>query len=300
MKIFRLLQIILITSFSLPAFAETDSACLRSSGDIIVALNSNIVTDDNGNLGASCKEAPDFYRIKFYKFALCKSNPLLNSTNDFSSCSYLVDSSAGVSHVITYPSTALLATNSVLTPGTYNFLLLVLDNSLQQKHTETFTRTMTGATGTGKTCWTLEKSTAYGGNTITGITTVSPDPDTRSSLAMECGGTSSADPKYTTEIFETMGCDGGPPCFENKDINGGVYVRLLTTDNITNATSVNNSKRIAVAMPMVRTVKATSSYEIGFKVNGSSSIDLHYDSGATKLTAMKIGADPFQVSFTVK
>ena len=127
MKIFRLLQIILITSFSLPAFAETDSACLRSSGDIIVALNSNIVTDDNGNLGSSCKEAPDFYRIKFYKFALCKSNPLLNSTNDFSSCSYLVDSSAGVSHVITYPSTALLATNSVLTSGTYNFLLLVLD-----------------------------------------------------------------------------------------------------------------------------------------------------------------------------
>tara|TARA_B110001469_G_scaffold25433_1_gene26166 strand:+ start:1168 stop:1437 length:270 start_codon:yes stop_codon:yes gene_type:complete len=56
MRIFRVLQIILITSFSLPAFAETDTACLRSSGDIIVALNSNIVTDDNGNLGASCKE----------------------------------------------------------------------------------------------------------------------------------------------------------------------------------------------------------------------------------------------------
>ena len=50
MKILRILQIILITSFSLPAFAETDSACLRSSGDIIVALNDNIVTDDNGNL----------------------------------------------------------------------------------------------------------------------------------------------------------------------------------------------------------------------------------------------------------
>ena len=72
----------------------------------------------------------------------------------------------------------------------------------------------------------------------------------------------------------------------------------MTTDNISNATSVNNSKRIAVAMPMVRTVKATSSYEIGFKVVGSSSVDLHQDSGT--LTALKIGADPFQVTFAVK
>jgi hypothetical protein len=32
-------------------------------------------------------------------------------------------------------------------------------------------------------------------------------------------------PKYTTEIFETMGCDGG--VMNNTDINGGVYVRLL-------------------------------------------------------------------------
>ena len=110
---------------------------------------------------------------------------------------------------------------------------------------------------------------------------------------MDCGAASEADPKYTTEIFETLG-DGG---YNNTDIDGGVYVRLLQDDNLTLATSVDNSKRIAVALPVAITTKSTSSYEIGFKVVGSSSVDLHEDSGT--LTSLKIGADPFQVTFAV-
>jgi hypothetical protein len=170
-----------------------------------------------------------------------------------------------------------------------------LNNSLEQKHTEPFSLPLVGSSGTGKTCWTLEKATAYGGNSITGVTTVSPDPNTRSTLAMDCGAASAADPKYTTEIFETLGGGG----YNNTDIAGnGVYVKLLQDDNLTLATSVDNSKRIAVALPVAITTKSTSSYEIGFKVVGSSSVDLHQDSGT--LTALKIGADPFQVTFVVK
>ena len=103
MKILRIFLISITTLFTHQALAETEAACKRNSdGEIIVANGNgqNIVTDIEENTGDSCKEAPDFYRLKFYRFGLCKSNPIANSTNDFSSCSYLVNSDIGVSHVI--------------------------------------------------------------------------------------------------------------------------------------------------------------------------------------------------------
>ena len=93
MKILRIFLIFFTTVFTHQALAETESACKRNSdGEIIVANDNgqNIVTDIEENTGDSCKEAPDFYKLKFYRFGLCKSNPIANSTNDFSSCSYFV------------------------------------------------------------------------------------------------------------------------------------------------------------------------------------------------------------------
>jgi|TARA_B110000908_G_scaffold172475_1_gene240173 hypothetical protein len=298
MKFLRIFSIIIMASFAQSALADTDSACVRNgSGAIIVATAADIVTDVNGNRGTSCKEAPDFYKITFYRFGMCKSNPLLNAINDFSSCSYLVDSNAGVEHVITYPASGILETNSSIVPGTYNYLLLMLSNSLEQKHTETFSTTMTGATGTGTKCWTIDKSTAFGGNAITGTVTVSPDPNTRSTLAIDCGAT--AAPAYTTEIFETMGGCGSEPCFGASDIESGrFHIELLKSDNVTIATTATNAVRMAVVMPLVKVITSASAYDVGFKVNGSTSFDLHTD--GSSLTALKVGADPFQVTFNVK
>ena len=113
---------------------------------------------------------------------------------------------------------------------------------------------------------------------------------------MECGATAAA--AYTTEIFETMGCDGGPPCFTASDISALAYVELLTSDNVTVATTTVNALRIAVVMPLVKIILADSTFDIGFKVVGSTSVDLGHDTGTTY--AKKVGADPFQVTLTVK
>ena len=112
---------------------------------------------------------------------------------------------------------------------------------------------------------------------------------------MDCGSTPA--PEYTTEIFEDFDDSGG---FSADSSNPEASVKLLQTDNLTLATSPDDARRIAVAMPRVRKIKTTSSYEISFEVNGSSSIDLHTSGVAgSTITAMKIGADPFRVSFTV-
>lgn len=295
MKFLPIVPILLLISFAGSVLAETDSACVRNAGGAVItaAHDTNMVTDVNGNNGLACKEAPDFYRIKFYRFGMCKSNPLLNAINDFSNCSYLVDSDAGVSHVLSYPSTAVLDTNSAIAPGTYSHLLLILNNGLEQMHTETFSRTMTGTTGTGTTCWTVNKKTTYGGNTLAG--TVAPDISDRNTLAMECGATAAA--AYTTEIFDTMGC-GSPPCFNASDISAQAHVELLTSDNVTIATTAVNAVRIAVVMPLAKTILADSTFDIGFKVVGSTSVDLAHASGTTYVK--KVGADPFQVTLTVK
>ena len=296
MKNWKFTLIFSLLSLSGPVFAETNAACVRSAGDILVSNSTSpLVTDINGGTGSACKEAPDFYRLNFYRFGMCKVNPLSGAAFDFSSCSYLVNSTTPVAHVISYPSTSSLATNSVMEPGNYNFLILVLSNSLEQKHTETFSRSIRGKNSSGTTCWTIGVKTAYAGNAISGVTTTSPSPGTPLTLGMDCGSTPA--PEYTTEIFEDFDDTGG---FSADSSNPAASVKLLQTDNLTLATSPDDAKRIAVAMPMVREIKTTSSYEIGFKVVGSSSVDLHTSGVAgSTITALKVGADPFQVSFTV-
>jgi hypothetical protein len=52
-------------------------------------------------------------------------------------------------------------------------------------------------------------------------------------------------------------------------------------------------------MDATYTVKEGSKYSLGFKMTASSSIDLNYQHSETKIYALKVGADPFQVTFTI-
>lgn len=47
-------------------------------------------------------------------------------------------------------------------------------------------------------------------------------------------------------------------------------------------------------------IKDDSKYSLAFKMTASSRTDLHYIHSETKIHALKIGAYPFQVTFTVK
>ena len=306
MNFCRLFSFFCIILFCNSAFAETDSACTRTAGGAIIANalspgsdDAAIVTDIGGETGSSCKEIPDFYKIHFYKFGLCTANPYTTgsgSTQDFSSCSWLLDDAASVEHVITYPATGTLTTNGVIKIGTYNHLVMVLKNRLSQKHTETFNTNITGKTGTGTTCWTIASTSAYGGGSISGETLISAEPgsDNRATLGVDCGST--ADPDYTTEIYETLGDESFDADLEEE---AGVRVALLQADGVTKATTINNAKQIMVVMDATYTVKEDSKYSLGFKMTASSSFDLNYQHSETTIYALKVGADPFQVTFSI-
>ena len=306
MNFCRLFSFFCIILFCNSAFAETDSACTRTAGGAIIANalspgsdDAAIVTDIDGATGSSCKEIPDFYKIHFYKFGLCTANPYTTgsgSTQDFSSCSWLLDDAASVEHVITYPATGTLTTNGVIKIGTYNHLVMVLKNRLSQKHTETFNTNITGKTGTGTTCWTIASTSAYGGGSISGETLISAEPgsDNRATLGVDCGST--ADPDYTTEIYETLGDESFDADLEEE---AGVRVALLQADGVTKATTINNAKQIMVVMDATYTVKEDSKYSLGFKMTASSSFDLNYQHSETTIYALKVGADPFQVTFSI-
>ncbi len=306
MSFYRIVFFVFIAMFCNSAYAETDVACTRTAGGAIIAnalspssTGAAIVTDIDGATGSSCKEIPDFYKIHFYKFGLCTANPYTTgsgSTQDFSSCSWLLDDAASVEHVITYPATGTLTTNGVIKIGTYNHLVMVLKNRLSQKHTETFNTNITGKTGTGTTCWTIASTSAYGGGSISGETLISAEPgsDNRATLGVDCGST--ADPDYTTEIYETLGDESFDADLEEE---AGVRVALLQADGVTKATTINNAKQIMVVMDATYTVKEDSKYSLGFKMTASSSFDLNYQHSETTIYALKVGADPFQVTFSI-
>ena len=306
--------IILLFCSKVSAADNTDYACkVNADGEIIVLGDKDsltvstvrtddegeefneLVEDTQGNKGDSCKETPNFYKVKFYRVGLCTNNPY--TANDFSSCSFMVnsDETNGITHILTYPATGILATNSVIEEGSYNFLVLVVSNYLEQKHYETFSTPLYSRGGaTGKVCWTISSNTTYGGSSITGLTIISGDPSDTGS-AIICGNALDTDTyDYTTEIFETLG-DG----FVGNAQFGTTYVRLLQDDNATSATSVDNAKRMMIVLPQVETVKDDSKFEISFKLSRSTSFDFGWDSDNSKLYAAKVGADPFQVTLTV-
>ena len=79
----------------------------------------------------------------------------------------------------------------------------------------------------------------------------------------------------------------------------GLRVALLQADGVTKATTINNAKQIMVVMDATYTVKEDSKYSLGFKMTASSSFDLNYQHSETTIYALKVGADPFQVTFSI-
>lgn len=280
--------------------AETETACERVDGAIkIYEIGENPVKDTYGNSGDACKELPDNYKINIFRFGLCKTSPY-NATNNLDSCSFLVNSDTGVSHEISYPAKADVTTNSKMAIGSYDHMVLVLENKLGIKHTEEFDTAIFGATGSGKKCWTIASTTAFAGQR-SGVLQASP-----STPAMDCGDTPA--PAYSYEIFDSMGEGGESPVFKAEDDGGfemgsGTMRAKLLKSDLTTATNFEDADRILIAIQLESSKsisEATTGFEIRFKMTDSVSVDLSYDGGSDRLYAVKNGADPFQIDLIVK
>ena len=250
------------------AFSSTisfalDGECIEdSSGNIVISANGRAATQDRvesggadvpspftysdsyvdtdmqsgGTFGTNCNNQPDFYKVKFYKVALCTEDPYRTKASpNYSSCVNIFDNSTGASKIIT-PNTDvdLLEGDLLLPTGSYPYMAVVVNNHLKIKHTQKYVYEgsndrvpMHGFDEAGNatnkdTCYTLDKVTTYtnllangvGDNyptayaTAQGVTIVESGRRTAATSLLKCvSDASRTDHDYATEIIDQFGDD---------------------------------------------------------------------------------------------
>ena len=305
-----ILPFIFASSSALAVFDDSIShVCEKSSGSTIrvyAGANPFKQAADTNNAGDQCSEIPDAYRINIYKFGTCTADPFI--ANDFSTCSYFIDSETPVIHTIEGVGVPTpLATTGVITPGTYGYGFMILDNSLEVKHTQTYDTAMFSnpderGVETGTVCWSIDYTTSYGG-----FDAALREKGTTSSTGIECGAPGTEAPAFTKEIFDSMG-EGHPAAFLATDATSytlpsgdSMKAKLLQDNNISIATGFGNAKRIFAVVDFAtdKVVTASSKFEIKFKLTDAVSVDSGYDSDNNRQYIVKMGADPFQVDVVV-
>jgi len=238
------------------------------------------------------------------------------AANDLSSCQYIVDNAAGVTHVIKKGTSGAMAIPEFsIDNGTYTHMVVLISNKLGIKHSFTATNSLTGVSSSaGTTCWT----SVAGPSAYTNEDFDSPHGTTVDDEAqlIKCGAASASAPVFSYEVINKL---TGEECSDswvaNGDYssfgtvgNGTAEVSLLKTDN-SFATACTDAARIlwttTLTTPYV--VTADSTFQLNMKTTDSVSIDFDSslvdeddeDSGGANNNIMKMGADPVQLYLTV-
>lgn len=316
-----------------------NGVCTRNEVGEILLTNNNAPTDatDETTIRNACNERPDKYKIRFYKVGMCTSSPLAtsgttNPTGSEQGCYNFFDKS---SETLDSGGTAIILTNNAdgtvsadvslaegvtdIDNGSYGYFYAILSNMLEIQHIETFSSNVLGVDGTsGKVCWTIDQTTSYTGETIDirGDTTVASAADFASDRSMKCGNSTDGDLAYSKEIINDMARDplnnafspqtaSGYQTFSdvnNTDLGGTFAAKLLKNDNLTIATSANDAYRIFYGINFSNPVvidDSTTRFEMSFNISGAVSVIFGSD-GSNNLTALKTGADPFQIKVTAE
>jgi hypothetical protein len=234
-----------------------------------------------------------------------------------SSCQYIVNNTAGVTHVIEAGTSGAMAIPEFsIDPGTYTHMVVVISNKLGVKHSFTAANSLTGASSSaGTTCWTsVAGPSAYtneehaiwsGGSTIAdGVQLIT------------CGAAADSAPVFSYELINKLTeeecadawADNGDYALFGTVGNGTAEASLLKSTDVF-ATACTDAAKIlwttTLTTPYV--VTAESTYELKMKTTDSVSVD--FDSGVVDPDAdplvgsnnniMKMGADPVQLYLTV-
>ena len=300
------LPIIFYSSSALAVFDENlNRSCEKTSGSTIKIYPGSASpfrqAANVNNDSDQCSEIPDAYRINIYKFGTCKQDPFIS--NDFSTCEYFIDSPTPVVHTIVgVGSPQPLATTGSIAPGTYPYGFMILSNSLEVKHTQTYDTAMSstpngGAISAGTTCWSIDYTTTFGN-----LLAAYVGNGTTANTGIKCGLAIDAQPEFTKEIFDTMG-DGAYVATDPGEFTlpsgDKMRAKLLTSDNKTTSPSAVDAARLFARIDFAndKVVTESSSFEIKFKLTDAVSLDSAWD-GANNYM-VKMGADPFQVEVVV-
>ena len=293
--------------------------------------NSYVDSEFSTNNTDACQTQPLFYKIKFYKVAMCLADPYTgNADPDYSSCTDIFSNSSG-KEVIIEPEKEvdLLEGNLLLPLGNYKYLTVILSNHLNIKTKQKYVyadgsrAVMYGSGDTGGAnsntdlCYTKAAVTTYTGsthdasyNSAHGVTVQSSE-NTTSGSRMECtSGDPSTDYDYATEIIDSLGGDGSS-LRANLDYSSmladtGVDVELaatmLKTDNVSVADDVDNALRINAHFKYTNPI-VISENTVGFKLNFATTRGVSIDTGqdsSNNIFMTKVGGDPFTIEVQTK
>ena len=313
MKTLNLNKLILITGLfvvSIIFSSAADASCRYTDAGLL-----DVAVDGSGNSdapvyetsqnarGDQCSDTPDEYEITFYKLGLCTAT---TAANDLSSCQYIVDNAAGVTHaIIAGTSGAMAIPEFSIDNGTYTHMLVLVSNKLGIKHSFTASNSLTGASSSaGTSCWT----SVAGPSAYTNEQFTSPHGATTAdgTQLISCGAASASAPVFSYEVINKL---TGEECSDswvaNGDYsnfgtvgNGTAEVSLLKTDN-SFATACTDAARIlwttTLTTPYV--VTANSTFQLNMKTTDSVSVDFSNDENDNNI--IKMGADPIQLYLTV-
>jgi len=321
MKTLNLNKLIIIAGLFLISIifsTSADASCRYNSGllDVQSGNQQYQVYDDaiaGGRYVDACNDTPDEYEITFYKLGLCTAT---TAANDLSSCQYIVNNDAGVTHVIEKGTSGAMAIPEFsIDSGTYPYMVVVISNKLGIKHSFTATNSLTGVSSSaGTTCWT----SVAGPSAYTNEQFTSPHGATTADGAqlIKCGAASASAPVFSYEVINKL---TGEECSDswaaNGDYssfgtvgNGTAEVSLLKSTDVF-ATACTDAAKIlwttTLTTPYV--ITADSTYQLNMKTTDSVSIDFDSDVVdkdadpvvGTNNNIMKMGADPVQLYLTV-
>ena len=303
-KLFILLGLFLIsTVFTTSA----DASCRYTDAGLLDVVSGNsdapVYETAYSQRSDQCSDTPDEYEITFYKLGLCTAS---TAANDLSSCQYVVNNSAGVTHVIKKGTSGAMAIPEFsIDNGTYTHMVVLISNKLGIKHSFTATNSVTGETSSaGTSCWT----SVAGPSAYTNEQFTSPHGATTADGAqlIKCGAASASAPVFSYEVINKL---TGEECSDswaaNGDYsdfgtvgNGTAEVSLMKSTDVFASACTDAAKILwttTLTSPYI--VTADSTFKLNMRTTDSVSVDFSNDENDNNI--IKMGADPIQLYLTV-
>ncbi|MDA9319503.1 hypothetical protein N9Q65_01210 [Candidatus Thioglobus sp.] len=102
------------------------TGAIVTPANIRTAPTPGLAVNNGSNATSSCTITPTATKFTIFKIALCTAD---TSSNDLSSCQYILDSAAGIEHILKQGLSSALATPGFgVAPGSYDYLAFVLSS----------------------------------------------------------------------------------------------------------------------------------------------------------------------------
>ena len=326
---------ILFGLFLVSAFFTTSvsAECLKNAVGHIITVNTDSDapvkdSEDPSTATDQCTDTPDEYEITFYKLGICTAS---TTGNDLSSCQFILDSAAGVEHIIKEDaSDTMEIPKFAIEPGTYPFMVILVSSKLGIKHEMRTTNDVDGSSGDGNGgtyCWTADAGPSSFTGEATGLVDTAHGTLTNDGVKLiDCGDAAdfaAATTIFSYEVITKLSDDGDDDtdacgddiskvdeawldfgdretyAAEGAGASSGIpTISLLTAANAF-ATSCLNGHKILWTTTLTTPYIVTSESTFELKIRTTEAVSIDFSNNVSDNDIVKMGADPFKVYLTV-